>query len=64
MIFPPYRKLPFFIFIPEPEVLRKYGVVAVRLLHIAKSKANLKGEEHRRFLKQLRDAYIDNNIQS
>lgn len=52
MIRPPYPWAPPPILLPDPEVLAKYGIMAARLLRMAKNKAKLKGKEHKRFLRR------------
>lgn len=40
------------VMIPDPEILQKYGTIAVRLLRLAKNKAMNKGREHKQILKE------------
>ena len=37
--------------LPDPEVLRKYGVLAMRCLRGLRAKAKVKGREHRELLR-------------
>lgn len=54
MIRPPFPMSPYPpIMLPDPEVLPKYGVIAARVLRMAKNKAKLKGKEHKQVLKDL-----------
>jgi len=51
MMRPPYPYPP--IILPDPEVLQKYGKIAVCLLRLAKKRATDKGREHKKTIKEL-----------
>ncbi len=54
MIRPPHS-FSFFppIVVPDPEVLQKYGKIALHLLLLAKNKATDKGREHKQMFRKL-----------